>query len=205
MTRSRFCAGGIASRSLPELEPEIAALREYVTAPDCTAVALEDDRADARHRHQPPAAGILAGQRLDRRRDLIDAIIEAAPIDAVAPHDPHHRGLGRTSVRGKMSGRARRNPGRLAPPRCRDRAGRHDRQILPTRHFPGSRIEQAYLILAEGEFGVRRAIAEANGVSMTNQPLLPGWLYLVLTDNGGQPKESIIIQTYVARSEPSGE
>jgi hypothetical protein len=74
----------------------------------------------------------------------------------------------------------------------------------PATYFPGSRIEQAYLILAEGEFGKRRAIAEANGMPVTNKPLLPGGLYLVLTDKSGQPKESIIVQTYVARSEPSG-
>ncbi|HZV06253.1 MAG TPA: hypothetical protein VE999_14335 [Gemmataceae bacterium] len=73
----------------------------------------------------------------------------------------------------------------------------------PATYFPGSRIEQAYLILAEGELGMRRAIAEANGVPMANQPLLPGGLYLVRPENAGQPRESIIVQTYVPRSKPS--
>lgn len=72
-------------------------------------------------------------------------------------------------------------------------------------YFPGSRIEQAYLILAEGEAKVRRALAEANGVTAPDQPLLPGGLYIVLTDDHGEPTESIIIQTYVPRSEPSSD
>lgn len=72
----------------------------------------------------------------------------------------------------------------------------------PTTFFPGSRIEQAYLILAEGELGARRAMARANGVPMTDEPLLPGGLYMVLSDDRGQPK-SIVVQTYVARSKPS--
>jgi hypothetical protein len=70
----------------------------------------------------------------------------------------------------------------------------------PATYFPGSRIEQAYLILAEGEFGMRRAIAEANGVPMTDQPLLPGGLYLVLPKKAGQPRKGIVVRTYVPRS-----
>ena len=72
----------------------------------------------------------------------------------------------------------------------------------PATYFPGSRIEQAYLILAEGELGMRRAMAEANGVPMTNQPLLPGGLFLVRPESAGQPRKSIIVQTYVPRSKP---
>lgn len=72
----------------------------------------------------------------------------------------------------------------------------------PTTYFPGSRVEQAYLILAEGELGARRAMAEANGVPMIDEPLLPGGLYMVLSDDCGQP-QSIAVQTYVARSKPS--
>jgi hypothetical protein len=73
----------------------------------------------------------------------------------------------------------------------------------PATYFPGSRIEQAYLILAEGELGMRRAMAEANGVPMANQPLLPGGLYLVRSESAGQPRQSIIVQTYAPRSKPS--
>jgi hypothetical protein len=75
----------------------------------------------------------------------------------------------------------------------------------PATYFPGSRIEQAYLILAECELGIRRAMAEANGVPMTDHPLLPGGLYLVVADGDGQPTKSIIVQTYVPRSKPCGE
>jgi hypothetical protein len=69
-----------------------------------------------------------------------------------------------------------------------------------TTYFPGSRIEQAYLILAEGELSMRRALAAANGVPMTDQPLLPGGLYLVMTEGCGQPNKSILFQSYVRRS-----
>ena len=73
----------------------------------------------------------------------------------------------------------------------------------PETFFPGSRIEQAYLILAEGELGVRRAIAEASGVSMTDQPLLPGGLYAVVSGENRQMRRAIVVQTYVPRSKPS--
>lgn len=71
-------------------------------------------------------------------------------------------------------------------------------------YFPGSRIEQAYLILAEGEVGMRRAIAEANGVPMPEGPLLPGGMFLVLGGDGGKPSRKMVVQTYVPRSGPSG-
>ncbi|MGH6846826.1 MAG: hypothetical protein ACREC0_05145 [Methylocella sp.] len=73
----------------------------------------------------------------------------------------------------------------------------------PATYFPGSRVEQPYLILAEGELGMRRAMAKADGVPMTDQPLLPGGLYLVFPESAGQPRKSIIVQTYVPRSKPS--
>lgn len=71
-----------------------------------------------------------------------------------------------------------------------------------TIHFPGSCVEQAYLILAEGEAGARRALAAANGVPMPDQPLLPGGLYLVVAGDNRQPAKGIVIQTYVPRSKP---
>jgi hypothetical protein len=70
----------------------------------------------------------------------------------------------------------------------------------PETYFPGSHIEQAYLILAECELGMRRAIAEANGMPMTDLPLLPGGIYLVLPEKDGEPRRSIIVRTYVPRS-----
>lgn len=75
----------------------------------------------------------------------------------------------------------------------------------PATCFPGSRIEQAYLILAEGETSMRRALADANGVPMTYQPLLPGGLCLVLTDDGGRPSKDTPIQTYAPRSKTSSD
>jgi hypothetical protein len=72
----------------------------------------------------------------------------------------------------------------------------------PETYFPGSRVEQAYLILAECELGVRRALAEANGAPVPAKPLLPGGFYLVINDNEGNSQESIVIQTYVPRWEP---
>lgn len=69
----------------------------------------------------------------------------------------------------------------------------------PATYFPGSRVEQAYLILAEVELGMRRAMAEANGVPVIDQPLLPGGIYFVRTGESGQG-EAIIIQNYVPRT-----
>jgi len=51
--------------------------------------------------------------------------------------------------------------------------------------FPGSRVHQAYLIWAQASLGTRRAIAEANGFSMTDQPILPGEIYVVLDETDG--------------------
>ena len=70
-----------------------------------------------------------------------------------------------------------------------------------TTYFPGSRIEQAYLILAECEQSMRRSLIEANGMPAPDRPLLPGGLYLVLPEKDGQ-HESAVIQTYQPRSEP---
>jgi hypothetical protein len=66
-------------------------------------------------------------------------------------------------------------------------------------YFPGARIERAYLILAEGELNMRRALVEADGCPMTDKPLLPGGLYLVLPEKDGEPRKSIVVQTYVPR------
>jgi hypothetical protein len=51
--------------------------------------------------------------------------------------------------------------------------------------FPGSRVHQAYLIWAQSGLRNRRAIAEANGFPMTDQPILPGETYVVLDDQDG--------------------
>lgn len=49
-------------------------------------------------------------------------------------------------------------------------------------YFPGSRIEQAYLILAETERQMRKAIAEANGFKLSDKPMLPGGMMIAFDD-----------------------
>ncbi len=60
--------------------------------------------------------------------------------------------------------------------------------------FPGSRIEQAYLILSQPEWRVRRAIAEANGFPIDDRPLSPGSTMVILDDvpdhNDGMDEDS---------------
>lgn len=70
----------------------------------------------------------------------------------------------------------------------------------PTTYFPGSRIEQAYLILAECGLETRRAIAKADGLPMTSEPLLPGGLYLVFPEKPGEPRKTMVVRTYIPRS-----
>jgi hypothetical protein len=65
--------------------------------------------------------------------------------------------------------------------------------------FPGARIEQAYLILAECEHSLRRSMLEANDAPMPDRPLLPGGMYLVFPEQDGQPSRRIVLQTYVVR------
>ena len=69
-------------------------------------------------------------------------------------------------------------------------------------YFPGARVEQAYLILAEVEAGLRRELAAADGIPAPDRPLLPGGLYLVHSQEDGS-FESAVIQTYAARTSPS--
>lgn len=79
---------------------------------------------------------------------------------------------------------------------------KHIQGYDPTTYFPGSRIEQAYLILAECELGMRRAMAEAGGIPMTSEPLLPGGLYLVFPKRSNETRKTMIVRTYVPRSKP---
>lgn len=65
--------------------------------------------------------------------------------------------------------------------------------------FPGARIEQAYLILAECEYGIREGTAKTEGVPAPDRPLLPGGMYLVYPENKGQPRKTVLVQTYVPR------
>ncbi|HKT54590.1 MAG TPA: hypothetical protein VJP88_09060 [Caulobacteraceae bacterium] len=56
----------------------------------------------------------------------------------------------------------------------------------PETAFPGPPVRQAYLIWAQTSLSVRRALAEANGVPMTDQPILPGKAYIVFDDESGE-------------------
>jgi hypothetical protein len=49
--------------------------------------------------------------------------------------------------------------------------------------FPGSRLEQAYLILSECEEALRNAVAKANGFSAGAEALLPGGIMLCFDDS----------------------
>lgn len=65
--------------------------------------------------------------------------------------------------------------------------------------FPGAPVEQAYLILAECEYGVRESMAKAEGVPAPDRPLLPGGMYLVFASQRGQARKAIVVQTYMPR------
>jgi hypothetical protein len=65
--------------------------------------------------------------------------------------------------------------------------------------FPGARIEQAYLILAECEFATRQSTLEADGTPMPDKPLLPGGMYLVYPASEGESQRSLVVQTYMPR------
>lgn len=65
--------------------------------------------------------------------------------------------------------------------------------------FPGARIEQAYLILAECEYGIRKSMAKAEGVPVPDLPLLPGGMYLVFPSQRGKTRKTVVIQTYEPR------
>lgn len=70
----------------------------------------------------------------------------------------------------------------------------------PETSFPGSRIEQAFLILAETEHDVRAAIAAANGFASPGTTMLPGGLMLTVEDVDGRPGEQVIVRRYLPRS-----
>lgn len=65
---------------------------------------------------------------------------------------------------------------------------------------PGSRLEQAYLILAEPERPMVNAILEANGLPAGGGPLLPGGFIAGFIRPGESP-ETIVVRSYRPRSE----
>ncbi|WP_146090456.1 HNH endonuclease [Rhodopseudomonas palustris] len=68
-------------------------------------------------------------------------------------------------------------------------------------HFPGAPIEQAYLILAECEHGIRKGANSDSDIPIPDRPLLPGGLYLVFPQKGREPRKAIVVQSYVTRWE----
>jgi hypothetical protein len=60
--------------------------------------------------------------------------------------------------------------------------------------FPGSRVQQAYLIWAQCTLSMRKSIAGANGFSMTSEPILPGEADIVFEDENRQPNASTIFK-----------
>lgn len=64
----------------------------------------------------------------------------------------------------------------------------------PAAIFPGSRVEQAYLIWAQSSLQRRNAIAEANGFPMTSEPILPGGAYIVFEAENREATESLVIE-----------
>lgn len=65
--------------------------------------------------------------------------------------------------------------------------------------FPGAPVEQAYLILAECEYGIRKSMAKAEGIPPPDRPLLPGGIYLVYPEHEGHPRKTDLVQTYMPR------
>src|SRR5262245_41317496 len=76
--------GAISGRDLPgdEAQPsgEVAAFAEPIPIADGRHDRAGDDGPDARHAHQPLAAGIPAGDSLDLSRQGLDALIEPMPV-----------------------------------------------------------------------------------------------------------------------------
>lgn len=70
----------------------------------------------------------------------------------------------------------------------------------PATPLPGSRVEQAFLILAEPERQMRTAVAAANGFSMPHGPLLPGGAVLLLNGDDGQHGTEVVLRSYRTRS-----
>lgn len=68
-----------------------------------------------------------------------------------------------------------------------------------TKVFPGSRLEQAYLIIAETECQVRNALASANGFEFGDEPMLPGGIAIFWDDDGG-PGTRTNVKCYQPRS-----
>jgi len=66
----------------------------------------------------------------------------------------------------------------------------------PHTPFPGPRIQQAYLIWAQTALNTRKALAATGGIPMTDQPILPGEAFVVLTDPAGQKVTRLLRNPY---------
>ncbi len=64
--------------------------------------------------------------------------------------------------------------------------------FAPDTSFPGPPVRQAYLIWAQTSLRMRRALAEADGFPMTDQPILPGEAYVVFGTDAGRQTTMIL-------------
>src|SRR5262245_51076108 len=77
-------------RHQPEPGAEVAAFREGIAGADCGHHRARDNRANARHRHQPLATLVLTSQPLDLAGEAFDALIEVAPVSRQVLDDVQH-------------------------------------------------------------------------------------------------------------------
>lgn len=73
-----------------------------------------------------------------------------------------------------------------------------------TSYFPGSRLEQAFLILAAPEFKMRQAIAAANGFNLGGNSNLPGQMMIVFDGEDIRQSDPVISQGNAPWSNTSG-
>lgn len=66
-------------------------------------------------------------------------------------------------------------------------------------HFPGSRLEQAFLIIAETERPVLEAFFRESGVTLGDTPLLPGGVMLIVENEDGS-RSPVIVRNYRCRT-----
>src|SRR5262249_6531831 len=84
----------VSSRDLlrDQSEPgtKVAAFCEGISSADCGHHRARDDRADARHRHQPLTPFVVTGQRCNLVGYALDALIEPAPTVGQSLDDLQH-------------------------------------------------------------------------------------------------------------------
>src|SRR5262245_39925536 len=94
--RYRAEDGAVARRHLPWDQPEpggeVTPLGESIAACDRGYHRAGDDRTASWDAHQPFAADVPVGQKLDLARQLFDPLIEPPPVGGEILEDPRHTG-----------------------------------------------------------------------------------------------------------------